>query len=216
MPVLTARRSTRCLLALVMLSSAVAVRPALARGDSDPASDVLLVQNVFYPYQPQVSTALQNAMNAALHSASGAGLDLKVAIIGVPEELGLVTYLFGQPQAYAQFLDREISYNHPQPLLVVMPAGFGVANAGSAAPLSSVPVDKTQASYGLTRSAILAVVALARERDPSITAPSIPSDSSPGGQAPALLVFGLPVALIALVALFAMRRRRVHRRQGPA
>ena len=44
-----------------------------------------------------------------------------------PVDLGVIPELFGQPQNYAKFLDKEISFQGPQPLLVVMPAGYGVA-----------------------------------------------------------------------------------------
>lgn len=210
------RLGRRVLAAWLVLVVVAGSAPPRVGADGDPASDVLLVQSVFYPYQPRVGTGLQNTMNAALRAAEHAGLALKVAIIGTREELGLVPYLFGHPQAYATFLDREISFNRPQPLLVVMPAGFGVANAGSPAPLGAVPLDARQRSYGLTRSAILGVIALAREREPRLAAPAIPADAPGGGQAPALLVFGLPVALIATTGLLAMYRTRSRRHGGRA
>ena len=55
------------------------------------------------------------------------GLPLKVAIIHSPADLGAIPSIFGKPQGYANFLDREISFNGPVPLLVVMPDGYGVA-----------------------------------------------------------------------------------------
>jgi hypothetical protein len=190
-----------------MLGAAGWSAPPVA-ADGDPASDVLLAQNVFYPYQPRVSGALEAALSAVLREASSAGLNLKVAIIGSAPELGLVPSLFGHPQAYARFLDREISFNQLQPLLVVMPAGFGLAAAGPASALAGVSVDQQHRSYGLTRSAILAVVALASARGHPIATPSIPRFSSPGSSPPALLIFGVPAALLALGGLLAMRSAR--------
>ena len=189
------------LLAFLILSASAAAYPISARADGDPASDVLLAQSVFYPYQPKVSSALEAAMEKTLHAAAAGGLHLKVAIIGAPEELGLIPNLFGHPQEYAEFLDREISFNHPQPLLVVMPAGFGVVPANQASALAQVPIYKQQRSCGLTRSAILAVVALARFRGHPIVTPSIPASSTHDGSPPALLVFGLPAALLMLAGL---------------
>jgi MYXO-CTERM domain-containing protein len=205
------RRSVAALLACVsaLLSLAFAgLWPNLARGDGDPASDVLLAQNVFYPYQPKVSPALEAGLEKTLGAAARAtGVHLKVAIIGTPEELGLVPSLFGHPQAYAQFLDREISFNQQQPLLVVMPAGFGVTPVSDVSALSRVPVYKQQRSDGLVRSAILAVVALAGYRGHPIATPVIAPSSSKSSP-PALLVFGLPAALLVLVGLALTRRRR--------
>jgi len=188
--------------------------PAQAGADGDPASDVLLAQDVFYPYQPKVSPALEAALERTLNAATRAdGLHLKVALIGTAEELGLVPNFFGHPQAYAQFLDREISFNHPQQLLVVMPAGFGAVPASLAVGLQRVPVYARQRSNGLTRAAILAVVAIAGGRGHPIATPSL-SLSSSGGSTPAALVFGLPAALLLLAGLAVMWRSRSRPAEG--
>jgi hypothetical protein len=197
-----------CALVFLVAFSAASIHATWARADGDPASDVLPAQDVFYPYQPKVSPALETALEKALHaSARAGGLHLKVAIIGTAQELGLVPNLFGHPQAYAQFLDREISFNRPQPLLVVMPAGFGVMPRTTANALAHVPVFKQQRSNGLTRSAILAVVALARAQGHPIATPSV-SPASSSSSPPALLVFGLPAALLIVAGLATVRRSR--------
>jgi MYXO-CTERM domain-containing protein len=193
---------------LLSLAIALASRPTESWANGDPASDVLLAQDVFYPYEPKVGSALEAALERTLRvAAREAGLHLKVAIIARPEELGVVPQLFGHPQAYAQFLDREISFNQPQQLLVVMPAGFGAMPASLAKGLAGVPVDQHQRSFGLTRSAILAVVALARSQGHPIATPLI-SPSSSSSSPPALLVYGLPALLLALAGLVLTRRRR--------
>jgi hypothetical protein len=192
----------------VCLSSTMSLSAPGARADGDPASDVLLAQDVFYPYQPKVGSSLEAALEKTLRAAARAdGLHLKVAIIGSPEELGLVPKLFGRPQEYAEFLDREISFNQPQQLLVVMPNGFGVMPANLAGGLAGMRVDGQQRSDGLTRSATLAVVALARSRGHPIATPSM-STSSSGSSPPALLVFGLPAILLAVAGIVVMRRNR--------
>jgi MYXO-CTERM domain-containing protein len=191
------------LLALAATNSWVASSWA----DGDPASDVLPVKDVFFPYEPNVSPALEAATEKTVHAAGATGFQLKVAIIGTALELGLVQNLWGQPQAYAQFLDREISFNEPRKLLVVMPAGFGVVPASLAGALASMRVDTRHRSDGLTRSALLAVVALARSQGHPIATPSL-SPSSSSSSPPAVLVFGLPVALLALAGLGVVRRSR--------
>lgn len=207
---LHARRATKAvaaaLLPALLFTAAVACSPTQSWADGDPASDVLLAQDVFYPYEPKVAPALEAALEKTLRvAAREAGLHLKVAIIGSPQELGVVPNLFGHPQAYAQFLDREISFNQPQQLLVVMPSGFGAMPAGLAGALAGVPVDSQRSSNGLTRSAVLAVVALARSQGHPIATPSISSSSS-SSSPPALLVYGLPALLLALLALVLTRR----------
>jgi hypothetical protein len=195
--------------AVVLLALAsVSACPTQSLANGDPASDVLLAQDVFYPYNPKVSPTVEAALESTLRAAARSDrLHLKVAIIGAPEELGIVPRLFGHPQSYAQFLDSEISFNQPQALLVVMPAGFGVMPATLTSAVAGVPINTQQRSDGLTRSAILAVVALARYEGHPIPIPSI-SPSKATSSPPALLVFGLPALLLALAGLVLMRRGR--------
>lgn len=193
-------RGATAVLAALALTAPAAIRPQRAAANGDPASDVLLIQDFFFPYRPHVSPAVEAAAFSAVRAANAAGVHLKVAVIGSALDLGLVPNLFGHPQSYAQFLDREITYNQPQPLLVVMPAGFGTVPASLAQALSHVPLYARQQTDGLTRSAILAVVAIARFQGHPIAAPSIAAGSA-RHSAPTLLVFGLPVALLVLAGL---------------
>ncbi|HEV3318111.1 MAG TPA: hypothetical protein VG053_00060 [Solirubrobacteraceae bacterium] len=198
------------LIAVVLLCL---VPAGAARGDGDPASDVLLIQNAFYPYQPPPPAELEAALNALLSQARSAGMPLKVAIIGSREDLGAVPTYFGHPQQYAAFLDREISYSTktPQPLLVVMPAGFGLAAAAPASALARVSIDAGARTSGLTRAAILAVSALARANGHAIAPPQIagPTTTRRGGT-PSAILFGLPVLLLILagIPILAHRKRR--------
>jgi hypothetical protein len=199
--------------AVGLLVLCATARTALA--DGDPASDVLLAQNAFFPYQPPVQPQLEAAMNRSLEAAARAGMPLKVAIIGSPEDLGAVPEFFGHPQPYAKFLDREISFNHPQPLLVVMAAGYGLVNTGPASALSGLTVDASHGSYGLTRSAILAVVALARANGHPISAPAIPSSSGSNGGVPVAVLFAIPAALLFGAGILLLRSGRPPKRRAP-
>jgi len=223
-----ARRSLRHLRPALLLSSLALLAPASpalqqALADGDPASDVLLAQNAFYPYQPPVPPALEAVLNKVLGSAAQAGLPLKVAIIGSAEDLGADPRFFGHPQSYARYLDREISFNQVQPLLVVMPAGFGTVATGPAVAagpnmaagpsqtLAKMTVDATHGSYGLTRSAILAVVALARAQGHPLAMPSVPAQSSDGGGLPTTLLFGIPAVLLILAGMATLRSGGSHK-----
>lgn len=200
------------LVSLAVASSATAV--GSARADGDPASDVLLAQNVFYPYQPKVDPRLERTLESTLVAAGRAsGAHFKVAIIESAPELGLVPQYFGHSQAYANFLDREISFNAPQALLTVMPSGYGVVPARDRPAVARIAVSSKEGSDGLTRSAIAAVLALSRYLGHPIPQPPIASRGSSGG-APPGLVFGLPVALLLSAGLtFAALGRR--RRRSP-
>jgi hypothetical protein len=58
-----------CLFALLLL-------PTVASADGDPASDVLLGENVFFPYAPPTSPALTKALNSETAAAKQAGFPL--------------------------------------------------------------------------------------------------------------------------------------------
>jgi hypothetical protein len=192
-----------------VLAVMLGLSPA-AKANGDPASDYLLVAPVFYPYRPQTAPALRQALEGALGQLRAKGWDLKVAIIGDPIDLGAVPNLFGKPQEYADFLEPEISFNRTQPLLVVMPAGYGVSHAGTQDALRGLTVDAGHQSNGLARSAILAVIQLARANGKPISVSGIPSPTtaSKGGVSP-LITFGAPAAFVLLVvfAVSLLRRR---------
>jgi hypothetical protein len=195
------------LLASSLTARLLAAPNALA--DADPPSDYLLAAPVFYPFQPPTAPALGSQLDHALAELKAKGLNLKVAIVGSPTDLGAVPDLFGKPQTYASFLDREISFNQPQPLLVVMPAGFGEANAGPPSALSGLAVDGAHQSNGLARTAILAVVRIARAEGKPISLSGVASvNSRSGGGVSPLLTFGAPVVLVILGAWLAGRLRR--------
>jgi len=201
----------RCLLCGLLGALLLTGNAAWAWADADPASDVLLAQNAFYPYQPPVQPSLEAALNNTLSAIGRVWLPLKVAIIDSPEDLGAVPEFFGHPQSYADFLDREISFNSPQPLLVVMAAGYGHAAIGPAPALARLPVEDTDRSYGLTRSAIIATVALARAAGHPIPLPSIPAAATKHGGFPLAALFALPALLVVLVGFTITRRSRQRR-----
>jgi hypothetical protein len=190
--------------------------PATALADADPASDVLLGAPAFYPFQPPVSQSLQSQLEQELAQLQKQGLSLKVAIIASPVDLGAIPNLFGQPQTYATFLGREISFQHPQALLVVMPAGFGVYSTGAASALAGLKVDTTGASNGLTQSAILAVQRIAKAADKTASPGGSASSGSGSGGASPLAIAGIVAGLVVLaLAIAAYRfRRTAARRPG--
>ena len=109
----------------VIAALALAGRAATAGADGDPASDVLLEQNVFYPYAPATSPSLQRALDGATAAAASSGVPVKVALIASAVDLGAITQLWRKPQAYGDYLGQEISFSGSQRLLVVMPDGYG-------------------------------------------------------------------------------------------
>lgn len=142
------------------------------------------------------------------------GLDLKVAVIGSAVDLGGIPELFGQPSRYARFLDTEISLKAPQPLLVVMPAGVAIENAGAVSAVGSLRIDRTHGSAGLVRTAIDAVRRIAAGRGAAIAAPKVAGGGG-GGTTPVLLAVGALV-LVLIAAGAVLRGRAGMRRTGAA
>ncbi len=195
-----------------LLAGLLLIHAVPAHADADPASDVLLTQSVFYPYQPRVPPRLEAALNNLLASTAREHMPLKVAIIGMQIELGAIPEYWARPQAYAEFLDNELAYPGPEPLLVVMPQGFGLVGVGPASALAHIPIDASERTYGLTRAAILAVVALADARGHPVATPKLPPPPpGAGGGLPSAAAAGL-IAVVALALALTMLRRRSRRR----
>jgi cytochrome oxidase Cu insertion factor (SCO1/SenC/PrrC family) len=116
------RVAIAALLAVVVAAGAFA---SIARADGDPASDVLVSRTVFLPSDASVSAQQQSQLVGLLHASAHAGFPVRVAVISSGYDLGSVTALWRKPRAYARFLGIELSLVHKQPLLVVMPNGFG-------------------------------------------------------------------------------------------
>jgi hypothetical protein len=210
-------RSVRIVAALLVAAFALltALLPghlvATAHADGDPASDVLLGENVFYPYTPPVSAALQKTLNAETTSASRAHFPIKVALIASPVDLGVIPGLFGKPQKYADFLDQEISFQTKQPLLVVMSNGYGVQGLSPTAQTAVASLKKPAGSHSndLAQAAVTAVAKLADAAGHPVKA--APGNSSAGGSGGSTTVIVLALALAAVAtaaALLVLRRRQ--------
>jgi hypothetical protein len=115
-------------------SALVALVPPLASADGDPASDYLLGQNVFLPFDVKIPATKGNQLAQLLANAKRAGFPIRVAVIGTRYDMGSVTVLYGKPKQYARFLGTELKFIYRGRLLVVMPNGFGYSVGGRPAP----------------------------------------------------------------------------------
>lgn len=186
------------------------------QADGDPASDVLLGADVFYPYTPPVSFRLQKQLNGEAAAAAKAHFHLKVALIDGPYDLGVVPQMFGKPQEYANFLDQELKLflgPHP-PLLVVMPGGFGVQNLPAAATSAVASLSKPggRRSNDLASAAIAAVPKLAAAAGHPISTADVSGSGSGGGGGTWPIVI-VAVAAIALAGGVLVARRRLAARR---
>lgn len=207
-------RTVRVAGLLTAICALVLVSSQSALGDGDPASDVLVGTNIFYPYAP-VQAAVERALNAATVAFARHGETIKVAIIASPDDLGAIPQAFDMPQAYAAFLDVELSYYDPHgPLLVVMPAGFGAEHLSvrALAAIRSQPKPGSQSATALVTAALTAEESIARADGFSITSPA--GAGSPGTGTRTLLVVLLAgIAAIGSVGLILTSRPVQRRRQ---
>jgi hypothetical protein len=207
-----ARRAT----ALITIVAAL-LGPAAARGDGDPASDVLLLQDAYLPYFPAPAKPLSRTLQRLLDQTRKAGYPMKVALIQSQGDLGAYPELFGKPSPYAKLLASEIAFKVKRPhLLVVMPAGLAGRNLGPQADalLAKVRVDTAARSDGLVRAALEAVARVASANGhptqvPAVDAEKVAAAKHDGDSHTLLYVLAGVIVLlgIALVAVSVRIRR---------
>ncbi len=202
----------RRLLVLAVISALVAV--PVARADGDPASDYLITQRVFLPYDTKIPTADRDLLIGLVRDAARQGYPVRVALISGDYDLGSVTVLWKQPKRYAKFLAEELSFVHKGPLLVVMPNGMGFywvgrPPAGENELLAKIPVPA--GGSGLAQTASKAVRRLAAARGLTLTPLKVASPSSSHrGRDRIVIVVAVALLLAAGlgVRLLLLRRRR--------
>ena len=111
-------------LSLVASLAAVALlAPAAARANGDPASDVLLTDQVFLPFEAPISKSAQNDLRKTVDEANKKHFKIRVAVIAFTSDLGTAVSLWKHPQSYSEFLGKEIAFVYTGPLLISMPSG---------------------------------------------------------------------------------------------
>src|SRR5438552_3343488 len=122
-----------------------------------------LAQNAFFP-SPAPSAGARQALDQAIAASYAKDYRVKVAVIASKDDLGAIPSLFGKPADYARFLGTELQFLYVGPLLIVMPAGFGVYDGGRTTAAEDAVLVRLKASASsaddLTRSAATAVQAL--------------------------------------------------------
>jgi hypothetical protein len=111
--------------AAVVAALLLLVAPAVARANGDPASDYLLVQRVFLPFNAKVDPKTAKQLADTISAADMAGYKIKVAAIGSRYDLGTAFSLYNKAQKYSEFLGLELSFQYRDHLLVIMPNGYG-------------------------------------------------------------------------------------------
>jgi hypothetical protein len=223
---LTARQFRIAMLVAAALVG-LALRPAPARADGDPASDVLASQSAFVPADAGASPGQLARVGAVLAGAARRGYAIRVAVIPSVTDLGSVTALWRQPASYARFLGAELSLASHARVLVVMPDGFGLYHAGRPLPAERAALARLRLAPGpgLVSAAITAIEQLAAAAGHPLSPASLAAGtgsgvrSGPGaGSATSLAVFASGLVLIALAWGASLRARplRLRRQRTPA
>jgi hypothetical protein len=97
-----------------------------AQANGDPASDVLITQEVFIPFEAPISKSASDELTKTVAAANQRGYPIRVAVIAFTGDMGTAVSLWRHPQSYAKFLGSELAFAYSNRLLVAMPAGFGV------------------------------------------------------------------------------------------
>jgi len=173
----------RRLAAFLAVVATVAAVAAPARADGDPASDYLLGQQVFFPFDAKFPPKEQAQFAALVAAANRAGYRIRVALIAGSYDMGSVTSLWRRPKTYARFLGQELWFVYKSRLLVVMPNGYGFNWTGHPttreyAVLGKLPPPNTPAS--LVSSAQVAVQRLAAAAGVTVKPPA--HVTTPGGR----------------------------------
>lgn len=215
--------------AAILVVAMLTVRAAPARADGDPASDYLVANQVFLTSQAGPLTPAQRRLEAAVAAANRAGLTVRVATVRDRYDLGSVTALWGQPQDYARFLSLELASAYRGRLLVVMPAGIGIAWVGHGTEVLRRTLRGVPAAADVAVRAQAAVAALARAAGVAVPRFAAPARSpgvgtqaaggrsgSPAGGGVGPLPWILAVIALAAIAAAAVELVRRRPRWTPA
>jgi hypothetical protein len=206
----------RVAVAFSVAALACAWMPGSSIADGDPASDVLVTQDLFLPQDAGASIKEAAELSALLRAASRSDFQIRVALIASQADLGSIGELWREPRSYAQYLGQELSLVYTGPLLVVMPDGYGIYRPEGPRPAEQPAVAALGAPGGaLASSSITAVQRLAEADGHSLMLPNASLASNPNASDPlAWLVFAIGFALVALTWTLSVRARPFGLRTG--
>jgi hypothetical protein len=189
----------------VAVLAAIASRSAGA--DGDPASDYLLGQNVFLPFDAKIPPSKAKQLTRLVANAGHAGFRIRVAVIATRYDLGSVTALYMKPQKYAQFLGTEIYFVYRGRLLVVMSNGYGYSKSGkplAPGPLTRLPPPGAQAT-ALVSAAETAVQRLAAASGVRLALPQPAGNDQTARDR--IIIIAVALTGVALIGAWVLLRR---------
>jgi hypothetical protein len=199
--------------ALVVVAAAALVAVPLARANGDPASDVLITNQVYIGPEVPISNSDRDALTKTVAAANERGYPIRVALIPFTSDLGTAVSLWRHPQDYAKFLGSELAFVYTKPLLIAMPSGFGVYHrnkpvAKQQRVLVRVPPGKTPTE--VAQQTTKAVRALA-----AADGIALPVESGGGSDwRDRAIIAAVGLVVVALIAFVAVRRLGRGRREA--
>jgi hypothetical protein len=198
---------------LILAAAAALVVVPFARANGDPASDVLITNQVYIGPEVSLSQSDRSALTQTVAAANERGYPIRVALIPFTADLGTAVSLWGHPQDYAKFLGSELAFVYTKPLLITMPSGFGIYHrnrpvAKEQRVLARVPPGKTPTA--VAQSTTKAVRALAAAN--GVALPAYSAGGTDWRDRATIAALGL--AVVALIAALAVRRLRRGRREA--
>jgi hypothetical protein len=181
--------------------------PAAARANGDPASDYLLVQSIFLPFNGKIDPDATARLSDVIRAANQAGFRIKVAVIGSRYDLGTAFSLFNKPQRYSEFLGLELSFQYHDRLLVVMPSGYGSSINGKPN-AAGVRVLKTLPAPGADPTKEVEAATAAIRRLAAAEGHVLPAGKGESQTRDRLVIAAGATALVALLVAIVFWRRR--------
>lgn len=202
--------------ALLVAAAAALVALPAAHANGDPASDVLITNQVYIGPEVPISNGDRGALTKTVAAANEHGYPIRVALIPFTSDLGTAVSLWRHPQSYAKFLGSELAFVYTNRLLISMPSGFGFYHgrkpvAKEKAVLAKIPPGKTPTA--LTESTTQAVRALAAADD--VVLPRISTGGSAWRDRAIIAGVGLLVLLVLFVPARWFRRGRARATPEP-
>lgn len=191
-----------------MATTACALAAApVALGHGGPVSQALSRGPLFVsPALAPPADALTR-LRTVLRRARARGFEIRVALLASRGDVGDEATLWGKPGAYARVLSAELAARYQGPLLVVMPAGVGIATNGRTSARAAVVSDLRvhNGPSGLVDDAVTAVARVAAVSGHPIRVP--PKTNTSTSSADRLTIVAAALALAALFAAFRLRTR---------
>jgi hypothetical protein len=200
--------------ALLVAAAAALVAVPAAHANGDPASDVLITNQVYIGPEVPISNGDRGALTKTVAAANEHGYPIRVALIPFTSDLGTAVSLWRHPQSYAKFLGSELAFVYTKRLLITMPSGFGIYHgrkpvAKEQRVLARIPPGKTPTE--VAQQTATAVRALA-----AADGVAVPAYSGSGGSdwRDRLIIAAAGLLVVALIVAVAVRRLGRGRREA--